>query len=745
MADDGKIRLFLCTCHGEIDYPPGLGSDPDVQVVTHDHLCGEEGYAMVWEAGGDVIIAGCTERIAGQFFPGASTVFVNVREQGSFAGASPEKIGDLVRGALARSKIKDPCERKTFHIEHKAVLVIGAGVAGLEAARQIAENDLKVYLVEREPFVGGLVSKLDRLYPEGTPNAHTLNPLIDTVLRAGDVDIITGARVTGVDGELGNYRVNVSRTNCLIDEELATGRRCEAVCPVEVAEDGVTRKAVYYRPTYPHHYAIDAAACTSCGKCKEIAPSITLDFTEEERVLEVGAIVVATGFKPYDIGKLTAMGYGKHPGVLTPLEFERKVTAEEIDPQRVAIINCAGSRDEHHLPYCSQVCCLLGLKEAKLIKDRNPDAEVSVFYIDMRSYGELESLYTALRENYRVAFIQGKPAEVIVGAKEVTVGAQEVTVGAQKVTVGDGHLTVRAEDVQLGETVEVEADCVVLAHGYRPDCETFDLLGIASGECASGERAFPSHYIAASRSPDSNPRGIFICGGAAFPKNVLETVAEARNTAAEVIHVMSSEMRETTLTIPAINSSVCAELGCRICVSTCPYEAIQVVDEELKVNPSICMGCGTCTATCPAGANQMQGETSRRLLAQVKVLSKPDTIIAFLCRWSAYPAADLAGYDQVEYPNSARIIRVPCTGRVGGELIMQAFAGGAKGVLIGGCYPGSCHYVSGNLKARRREHGLEQMIEQLGLGANTLRLEWFGTNESKKLARVLKEMAEDQA
>lgn len=733
MADDGKIHLFLCTCHGEIDYPPGLGSGPDVHVMTHDHLCGEEGYAMVRQAGGDVIIAGCTERIAGLYFPGTKAVFVNVREQGSFAGASREKIGDLVRGALERVKVKDACEHKKFTIEHKAVLIIGAGVAGLEAARQIAESGLKVYLVEKEPFVGGLVSKLDRLYPEGTPNAHTLGPLINTVLLSGDVEIITGARVTGTEGELGNYRVNISHTDCHINEDLTTGRRCEAVCPVEVAEDGVTRKAVYYRPTYPNRYAIDSAACTKCGKCLEIAASVNLEFPEQERVIEVGAIVAATGFKPYDIGRLTALGYGKHPGVLTPLEFERKVTAEEIDPKRVAIINCAGSRDEHHLPYCSQVCCFLGLKEAKLIKDRNPETDVSVFYIDMRSYGELENLYTTLRENYQVAFIQGKPSEV-------TVRAQKVTVGAQKVTARDGQLAVRAEDVQLGEMVEVEADCVVLGHGYRPDCETFAMLGIATGECASGERTFPSNYISASRSPDSNPRGIFICGGAAFPKNVMETVAEARNTAADVINVLSSEVRETTLTIPAINSSICAELACRICVSTCPYEAIQVVGEELKVNPSICMGCGTCTATCPAGANQMQGEISRRLMAQVKALAKPDTIIAFLCRWSAYPAADLAGYDRIQYPDSARIIRVPCTGRVEGELIMQAFAGGAKGVLIGGCYPGSCHYVSGNLKARRREHGLEEMIHQFGLGKNKLRLEWFGTNESKKLARVLKEM-----
>ncbi len=709
-----QLKLFLCGCHGQIELPHDLDFGQEVEIVEHQNLCSKEGIKLVSQADGKVVVAGCTERVAEKFFFNENITFANIREQGSFVGASREKIKDLINASLEKARKKNGFERKVFKIKNKAILVVGAGVAGLEVAREVASAGIKVYLLEKEPFLGGLVAKLDRLYPEGTPNSHTVYPLINSVLKTGKVEILTNARLLEAKGELGNYKVKIKQTNCYIEEGLVLGKKCEEVCPVEVVDDGVKRKAIYYRPTHPDLYAIDVDNCNKCGKCKQVVEGLELDFDEEERELNVDAIVVATGLISYEVDKLIPYEHGRCENVLTTLEFERKVTSEQISPQRVVIINCVGSRDENHLPYCSGICCFLGLKEAKLIKDRNPEAEVYLCYIDMRSYGKFEDLYSTLRRVYGVNFIQGKPSEVI---------------------SKNGNLIVRVEDQQLGQLLEIETDYVVLSHGFKPDEETFKKLSISPNSSS-----FPGPYISASKSSDSNPRGIFICGGAAFPKGVLEAVSEAKDVASDVVNLLSKDRLDTSLAFPLINSEICAELECRICVSTCPYGAIIVEGEELKVDPSVCMGCGICTAACAAGANQLEGETSRQLLAQVKALASKDTIISFLCKWSAYPAADLLGYEGVNYPDSVRIIKVPCTGRVSGDLIMEAFSQGAKGVLISGCYPDACHYISGNLKARRREMGLEQMLAQFGINPKRLRIEWIGKRESKKLARIFEEM-----
>ncbi|MBU0567572.1 hydrogenase iron-sulfur subunit [bacterium] len=709
------IRLFLCRCNGEIELPDNIDFGQDVEITIAEQLCSQEGRQLVSQAGQDIVLAGCTERVAEKFFADKNITFVNIREQGSYIGASTQKITDLIKASLQKVRAKENGRtRKYFEIKNKSALVVGGGIAGLEAAKQIALAGIKVYLLEKEPFLGGLLAKLDRLYPEGSPGAHTVYPLINSLLAIEGVETLTSATLLEVKGELGDYRVRIKQTQCYINDSLSVGRKCQEVCPVEVKKDGIIRKAIYYCPTHPDMYAIDTENCNKCGRCKEIAEKIDLDFEAREIELEVGAIVVATGLIPYPIDRISQYGYGRYENVLTPLEFELKVTTEEFSPKRVVIITCVGSRDENHLPYCSSICCFLGLKEAKLIKDTFPSTEVYLCYIDMRAYGEFEQLYSILRKVHGVHFIQGKPSEV---------------------TRRNGNLLVRVEDVQLGELLEIEADCVVLSHGFRPDEETLGQVGIR----VDGH-SFPENYIKASKSIDSNPRGIFICGGAAFPKAVFPTISEARDVAVSVINLLSKEKIEVSGTIPEIDSAVCSELECRICVSSCPYGAIKIEAEELKVDPSTCMGCGICSATCGASANQLQGETSRQLLAQVKALAGEDTIIAFLCKWCAYPAIDTCGYERLKYPDSVRIIKVACTGRVSGDLIMEAFSKGAKGVLVSGCYPDACHYVSGNLKARKRVFGLEEMIVSFGIDKKRLRIEWVEKREGKKLVRILEEM-----
>jgi heterodisulfide reductase subunit A-like polyferredoxin/coenzyme F420-reducing hydrogenase delta subunit len=711
-----KITLFLCSCKGSISLPPQLAFGNEIEVFREEELCRDEGRKRVTEVKNKCVIAGCSPRIAEKFFSSSQVEFVNIREQGSFIGASEEKIKALILAGIERAKVKETVEKKIFELKQRAVLVLGAGIAGLEVARQVAQHGLKVFLVEKSPFLGGLVAKLDRLYPAGTPHSHTLAPLINEVVKEPNIEILTQTHLLELKGELGNYIARLKQSQAYIKDTLASGKKAELVCPQEVEDAGIKRKAIFYQATHPDYYAIAREECNKCGKCQEIIPELDLSFPETELTLEIGAVVVATGLIHYDISKLSHYRYGQDERVLTPLEFERKVTSGEISPQRVVIINCSGSRDENYLPYCSGICCFLGLKEAKLIKDKNPEAEVYLCYIDIRTSGELEELYTILRKRGGVNFIEGKPAEVISHPEK---------------------LTVRVEDTQLGKLLEIDTDYVVLSTGFIPDTETLKKVGLEVPE-----NTFPEKYLSSAFSPDSNPRGVFICGGAAYPKAVKETLTEAREVASSLTTLFSHQTISTSGILPKINSDICAELECKICASTCPYGAIKAVEEKLEVNPSLCLGCGICSASCAAGANELQGETMPEIRAQIKALTQEGVCLAFLCKWSAYPAADLIGYEGRSYPDAVRIIRVPCTGRVNLSFVAEAFSLGAQSVLIAGCYPDACHYLSGNLKARRRQLLLAEMVNQLGIEKKRLQVAWVGKRETYKLIQIFKEMTE---
>jgi heterodisulfide reductase subunit A-like polyferredoxin/coenzyme F420-reducing hydrogenase delta subunit len=528
------------------------------------------------------------------------------------------------------------------------VVVIGGGVAGLEVARNLSYAGLGVNVIEREKEVGGVVRKLTQLYPEGMPNAHTLQPLIDEVRGLKNVKILTNAKIEEVKGDIGDYEIKITQN----------------------------------------------------GKKKRI---------------KAGAIIVATGLKDYEIGEVTAYGYGRYKNVLKPLEFEERIAAGEINPKdlkSVVIVNCAGSRDKKYLPYCSRVCCFIGLKEAKLIKDKNPDTEVYVTYIDMRSYGNLESLYNTLRDNYHVNFLEGRPSVI-----------EEV----------NGALFVNTEDKVLGDTLRIPADYVILSHGYVGDEDTLGMLNIPLDTGDKG--MFPTTYINSSLSVDSNPKGVFICGCAAYPKNVAETLSGARAASLSAINAL----RDLSQKRPSaeIDGDICSEHNCKLCLYACPYGAIVEEEGKLRVVSGLCMGCGVCTATCPTGASSLEGLTDSDLFSQVDEKVKKGDTVAFLCKWSAYPAYESLGKNGNK---KVKVIEVPCTGRVNAGLILRVLKKDAKNVLISGCYPDGCHYNKGNLIMRRRLSLTRNVLEQFGIPQEKVRIEWIGKKEPQRVKTIFNEM-----
>lgn len=705
-------KIFICTCRGQTELPPRIDFGSGFDVITHPELCSEAGQELVKkESVGPLVIAACTPRIAERFFPGRNIELVNIREQGQFYGWSFDKIATSIRAGIEKLRWAKSEASNVQPVQHRSVLILGAGVTGLEAARLLGRAGVTVHLLEKESFVGGVVGKLDRLYPEGTPNSHTLYPLINEVVNDPRIKIYASGQLVKLAGRPGAYQATVTYRQSVDGCDLC--RRCEATCPITVNDHGLERKAIYYQPTYPDTYQIDWNACNRCGACVKVCDRISLDPPATVEV-EVGAVLNTSGLHFFDATRIKEYGYGRLPGVMNTIEFERRLVSGLLRPKKVVIIACAGSRDHKYLPYCSRVCCLIALKEAKLVKDIYPDTQVYVTYIDMRAYGTREKFYTTLRDVSGVTFIKGKPSEV---------------------RFDNGRPVVLVEDSMADEMLAIDADCVVLSTGFVPDEKLLELLGIKS----EPER-FPGAYTESSLAIDSNPRGIFFAGSAAFPVSVTEATIDARNTAASIISFLDRNSATPTGQTARINSDICAASHCRMCVGTCPYGAIYEEDEKIKVNEAICMGCGICSAACMAGASQLSSFSDVQLLAQIRALARPGSIIALLCKWSAYNAADKAGYERKAIPENVSIVRIPCTGRVESQMVLEALSHGAKGVLIGGCYPDACHYIQGNFKARNRCRNLQALLGQLGLPERVLKIDWFGKEESQKLFAAIEEM-----
>jgi coenzyme F420-reducing hydrogenase delta subunit/Pyruvate/2-oxoacid:ferredoxin oxidoreductase delta subunit len=330
--------------------------------------------------------------------------------------------------------------------------------------------------------------------------------------------------------------------------------------------------------------------------------------------------------------------------------------------------------------------------------------------MDMRSYGTFEYLYNTLRSK-GVSFIKGKPSEIY---------------------RRNGKLAVRTEDLYTNELLEIEVDTVVLSSGFIADNETFGKLNIKLNA------DFPVLFENAGLGTAELPRGIFTAGAATFPSGVSETLIDARKASFSVLSLLAQKKIEKRIPQAKVDQDQCSI--CRMCIGTCPYNAISVVDDKIKINEELCMGCGICSVTCPSYASQLEAWNQKGLYEQIRSLAQKGDILAILCKWSAYNATERAAYDKLTYPKNVKIIRVPCSGTVDPSHIMLALTSGVKGILIGGCYPNGCHYARGNFRARAREQILKLNLESLGTDVNRIRLEWIGKDEGRKFAEIVREM-----
>ncbi len=647
-----KVGVYVCHCGHNIagtvdvehvaEWALGL---PHV-VVSRDEkfMCASTGQELVEadirEYGlTHVVVASCSPHMHEKTFRNACAraglnpylfEMANIREHASWVhsddpDAATSKAKALVSAAVHRVVHHQPLEPMDVAIRPET-LVVGGGIAGIQTALEIAEAGYPVYLVEREPSIGGHMAMFDKTFPTLDCSACILTPKMFDAGAHPNITLLTYSEIEDVSGYVGNFTVRVRKRARHVDEDLCTGcGECWNKCPIRVLdtvfEAGLGYRKAIYRPfpqAVPKYPVIDEAHCTyfkngKCRMCEKVCPTQAIRFDMEDEIveLEVGNVVLATGFQLFDPRRIPQYGYGRLENVFTSLEFERMSNAAGPTegrivlrdgvtvPQSVAIVHCVGSRDKNYNAYCSAICCMASLKFAHLVMEKT-DAQVYNFYIDLRpnAKGYEEFYHRVLGEGGH--FIRGKVAEIT----DVAETAEE-----------EGKLIVVAEDTLIGKQRRVAVDMVILAAGLEPREDAQELAQMFGVGC--GDTGFFTE-----RHPKLDPvatvtEGVFIAGACQGPKDIPASVAQGAAAAARVLATISQGEVELEPIRAEIDESRCS--GCRICNNLCPYNAIDYIEDlgVSRVNAALCKGCGTCVAACPSQVISGAHFTFEQLMAEI--------------------------------------------------------------------------------------------------------------------------------
>jgi heterodisulfide reductase subunit A len=588
-----------------------------------------------------VVVAACSPQLHEPTFRAAAaqaglnpylTELVSIREQVSWVHtdkvAATEKAKAMISGGVERVLHHEPLEPLYVHI-HPATLVVGGGIAGIQAALEIADAGYKVYLVEREPSVGGHMAQFDKTFPTLDCSACILTPKMVSVGRHPNIELMTWSEVTKVEGYTGNFTATIRKKARYVDTDLCTGCGiCQEKCPKkvidEVFEAGLGyRKAVYtpFPQAVPNYPVMDAENCTyflkgTCKACEKFCPTEAIDFNQKDEYInvEIGNIILATGYQLFDPRRIPQYGYGRLANVFTSLEFERltnaagptngKVVLRDgvTTPKTVGIVHCVGSRDRNYNNYCSAICCMQSLKFAHIVKERT-GAKVYNFYIDIRTPAkDYDEFYQRVLEE-GTNFIRGRVAEIS---------------DAARLQGEEDKLIIQAEDTLLGKQRRIPVDMVILSAGLEPRYDAKEVAKIFGISCSMNGWVIEKH-------PKLDPvatmtDGIFIAGCVQGPKDIPASVVQGAAAAARILGRIQQQEIAIEPIRATINENQCS--GCRICNNLCPYNAILFHEESLvsEINPALCQGCGTCIAACPAGAISGTGFSNDQIMAQIEGL-----------------------------------------------------------------------------------------------------------------------------
>ena len=649
---DRRIGVYVCHCGNNIAATVNVKEVAEFAaslrgvVVARDYMfmCSDPGQELIKndikEYGlNRVVVASCSPLLHERTFrrvchdAGLNPYFfemANIREHCSWVhdDGATEKAKELVRAAVMRVYYHQSLEPMEVPINPNT-LIVGGGIAGIQAALDIANAGYKVYLVEREPSIGGHMIQLDKTFPTLDCSACILTPKMSDVGSHPNIELLTYSEVEEVSGYIGNFKVKLRKKARYVDEEKCTGCGvCQEKCPWKADSEfdvGLAKRKAIYIPfpqAVPNIPVIDKEHCVyflkgTCRACEKFCEAGAIDFEQKDKLLEVevGSIILATGYDVFEPSVISQYGYGRYDNVITGLEFERLSNAagptggkiqlkNGQPPQSVAIVHCVGSRDKNFHEYCSRVCCMYALKFAHLITEKTK-AEVYQMYIDMRCFGEgYEEFYERVSTQDGIKFIRGKVSKIT----DLALTDDE-----------KGKLVVCTEDTLLGSFIRVPVDMVILCIALQPRADAEKVAKLFSiGRRADGffmERHVKLEPIATLTD------GIFVAGCCQSPKDIPDTVAQAKGAASEVLRLLALGKVEVEPIVAFVDEEVCS--GCGLCEKVCPYGALSLDSRErvMMVNRALCKGCGACAGVCPSGAISLSHFTPRQILEQVEALT----------------------------------------------------------------------------------------------------------------------------
>lgn len=725
---DKKTGVYICTgC--------SLGESLEIESLSkvatkegkvpvcksHPFLCGSEGVALIKsdienEGVNTILIAACSPRVNYDVFDFGSSVIterVNLREQVIWSQPANDEdtqmmAEDYLRMGIAKVKHIELPEPYQGVDMVKTLLVVGGGLTGMTSALEAAKAGYKAVLVEKAPVLGGwmngLFKQAPRKAPYTTPEEVDVAELIKEVEANPDVTVYTSAEILEIAGSPGMFDASISQNGATLKER-------------------------------------------------------------------VGSVVLATGAVPYDPTKLDYLGYGKYENVITGQQMEELAAKGKIvrpdgkEVQSIAFIQCAGSRDPEHLPYCSATCCVESLKQASYVKEQNPEANVFVFYKDMRTPGQYERLYQQVQKDGGI-FVRGEIAGItedgeknlLIQATDILSGATITTEGVDMVVLANGMVPTTA----LGEDFAAKADTEEedkKDDGPKPEVILkSNLLNLAyrqGPEMPTLKYGFAdSHFICFPY--ETRRTGIYAAGSVRAPMDELSSIEDATGATLKAIQCMESSAqgmavhpRVGDMSFPDFAMSRCTQ--CKRCTVECPFGAINEDDKFNPLpNPTRCRRCGICMGACPERIITFKNYSVPMIGNLIKSIEVPDEdeekprILIFACENDAYPALDMAGINRLKYNAWVRVIPLRCLGSLSLVWIADSMSAGIDGIYLLGCKHGDdyqCHFIKGSELAEIRLSKVSETLDRLDLDSERVRMDQISITDYDKIPAMLDDFA----
>ena len=649
----GRVGVFICHCGHNIaraiDVESVMEKIREYSGVAHVedyiYLCADPGQKIVADKIKEknldaIVIANCSPNLHEKTFRDLvesvnmnrfRCEIANIREQCSWPHDQERERATLksvkiIEAAIEKVKQNQELEPIRVPVTKKA-LVIGGGIAGIQAALDIANGGFEVILLERRGTIGGKMAQLSETFPTLDCPQCIMTPKMVAAAKHENITLMTYSELESLEGYVGNFTVKIRKKAKYVDWDTCVGcGECTEKCPSKVDSEfdaGLSKRKAIYRDfpqAVPNKFVIDAEHCIKltkdkCGLCEKVCPTKAIKYNDKDEIIEekIGAVIVATGFDLFPLEKVGEYGYGKYKDVIDGLQFERILAASgptggKVErpsdgkaPKDVVFIQCVGSRDpECGMPYCSSICCMYTAKQAMLFRHAVPDGQPYIFCMDIRSTGKgYEQFVQRAQEEDGVVYLRGR---------------------VSKLYQDDDKIMVWGADMASGKKVEIPADLVVLSTAMVPAEGIKDLA--SKLRITTDEFGFLKEAHLKLQPLETLTSGIFIAGTAQSPKDITDTVAQASGAASKVMALFSSKEYVRSPTIARVDEDVCK--GCGICVEACTYSAIELdpVRKISKVNEALCEGCGTCGAVCPSGAIQQKNFTKKQLLDMISVATE---------------------------------------------------------------------------------------------------------------------------